>query len=75
MLSAKKLNLQHERERERERERDRERDLWICLIQGSMLVMKKRKPEFCNNKNKTPREKEKGRAKGTWNRYEKEEQQ
>jgi hypothetical protein len=69
MLSAKKIILQHQRERERER--DRFVDLFDARIHAS--DEEKRKPEFCN-KNKTLRETEKGRAKGTWNRYEKEEQ-
>jgi len=69
MLSAKKRSPASVRERERERERFV--DLFDARIHPN--DERKRKPEFCN-KNKTPRETEKGRAKGTWNRYEKEQQ-
>jgi len=69
MLSAKKRSPASVRERERERERFV--DLFDARIHAN--DERKRKPEFCN-KNKTPRETEKGRAKGTWNRYEKEQQ-
>ncbi len=43
---------------ERERERERERDLWICLIQGSMLMMnKKENRNFATTRTK-PRERQ-----------------
>jgi hypothetical protein len=60
VCSAKKKSLQHQRERERERERERFVDLFDSRIHAN--DEQKRKPEFCNNKNKTPRETEKGRA-------------
>jgi len=57
---------------QQERERKRFVDLFDARIHAN--DEQKRKPEFCNNNNKTPKETKKGKAKGTWNRYEKEEQ-
>jgi hypothetical protein len=59
-MPCKKKKVSSISERERERERERFVDLFDARIHAN--DEQKRKPEFCNNKNKTPRETEKGRA-------------